>query len=233
MERSTLPLWGVTIARECSLLCFIALARVEDFVGVSPDWCRELGWEYGAHLLPHDAKVVEWGSDRTRLEQMVARIKESGGTLGHFPRVVPNNPIDDGINAARQTLRQWWFDEGECSEGLKALRSYRKEWDEVHGTWKDKPRHDWASHEGHLMQDHVHMIISIPPKYAVSQVVGYIKGKSAIHLARVYGERKRSVGQHFWARGYYIVGWDEQAIREYIKNQEQEDMRLEQMNLWR
>ena len=90
--------------------------------------------------------------------------------------------------------------------------------------------------EGHLMPDHVHMMISIPPKYAVSQVVGYIKGKSAIHLARTYGERKRSfVGQPFWARGYYVstVGRDEQAIREYIKNQEQEDMRLEQLNLWR
>ena len=56
--------------------------------------------------------------------------------------------------------------------------------------------------EGHLMPDHVHMMIAIPPKYAVSQVVGFIKGKSAIHLARVYGERKRNfVGQHFWARG--------------------------------
>ena len=90
--------------------------------------------------------------------------------------------------------------------------------------------------EGHLMPDHVHMMISIPPKYAVSQVVGYIKGKSAIHLARVSGERKRNfVGQHFWARGYYVstVGRDEQAIREYIKNQEQEDKRLEQLNLWR
>jgi putative transposase len=86
------------------------------------------------------------------------------------------------------------------------------------------------------MLDHVHMMISIPPKYAVSQVVGFIKGKSAIHLARVYGEQKRNfVGQHFWARGYYVsaVGRDEQAIREYIRNQEQEDMRLEQMNLWR
>ena len=89
--------------------------------------------------------------------------------------------------------------------------------------------------EGHLMPDHVHMMISVPPKYAVSQVVGYIKGKSAIHLARTYGERKRSfVGQHFWARGYYVstVGRDEQAIREYIRNQEQEDMRLDQLNLW-
>ena len=90
--------------------------------------------------------------------------------------------------------------------------------------------------EGHLMPDHVHMLISIPPKYAVSNVVGYIKGKSAIHLARVYGERKRNfVGQHFWARGYFVstVGRDETAIRDYIRNQEKEDQRLEQLQLWR
>ena len=90
--------------------------------------------------------------------------------------------------------------------------------------------------QGHLMADHVHMMISIPPKYAVSQVVGFIKGKSAIHLARTYGERKRNfVGQHFWARGYFVstVDRDEAAIREYIKNQEQEDKRLDQLNLWR
>ena len=86
-----------------------------------------------------------------------------------------------------------------------------------------------------LMPDHVHMLVSIPPKYSVSQVVGFIKGKSAIHLARVYGERKRNfVGQHFWARGYFVstVGRDESVIREYIKNQEQEDKRLDQLNLW-
>jgi putative transposase len=90
--------------------------------------------------------------------------------------------------------------------------------------------------EGHLVADHVHMLISIPPKYAVSQVVGFIKGKSAIHLARVYGERKRNfVGQHFWARGYFVstVGRDQEVIREYIKKQEAEDTRLEQLNLWR
>ena len=89
--------------------------------------------------------------------------------------------------------------------------------------------------EGHLMPDHVHMMIAIPPKHAVSQVIGYIKGKSAIHLARVYGERKRNfVGQHFWARGFYVstVGRDEQAVREYIREQEEEDKRLEQMGLW-
>ena len=90
--------------------------------------------------------------------------------------------------------------------------------------------------EGHLMPDHVHMMLAIPPKHAVSQVVGYIKGKSAIHLARVYGERKRNfVGQHFWARGYFVstVGRDEATIRAYIRHQEQEDQRLEQMNLLR
>ena len=90
--------------------------------------------------------------------------------------------------------------------------------------------------EGHLLSDHVHMLIAIPPKNAVAQVVGFIKGKSAIHLARVYGERKRNfVGQHFWARGFFVntVGRDEQAIRAYIRNQEKEDQRLEQMNLWR
>ena len=78
-------------------------------------------------------------------------------------------------------------------------------------------------------------MISIPPKYSVSQVIGYIKGKSAIHLARVYGEKKRNfVGQHFWARGYFVstVGRNEEVIRQYIKNQEAEDKRLDQLRLW-
>ncbi|MCK1571221.1 IS200/IS605 family transposase [Bradyrhizobium sp. 174] len=90
--------------------------------------------------------------------------------------------------------------------------------------------------EVHLMPDHVHMMLAIPPKYAVSEVIGYIKGKSAIHLARVYGERKRNfVRQHFWARGYFVstVGRDEAVIREYIRKQETEDARLDQLNMWR
>ena len=88
--------------------------------------------------------------------------------------------------------------------------------------------------EGHLMRDHVHMLIAIPPKYAVSQVIGYIKGKSAIHIARTYAERRRNfVGQHFWARGYFVstVGRDEAQIRDYIRRQEQEDKRIEQLRL--
>jgi putative transposase len=90
--------------------------------------------------------------------------------------------------------------------------------------------------EGHLMPDHVHMLISIPPRYAVAQVIGIIKGKSAIHLARVYGERKKNfVGENFWARGYLVstVGRDEKVIRDYIRHQDAEDKRLDQMNLWR
>ena len=90
--------------------------------------------------------------------------------------------------------------------------------------------------EGHLMADHVHMMLSIPPKYSVSGVVGYIKGKSAIHVARTFMERKRNfVGQHFWARGYFVstVGRDERIIREYIRKQEEADTRLDQLGLWR
>ena len=88
--------------------------------------------------------------------------------------------------------------------------------------------------EGHLMPDHIHMLISIPPKYSVASVVGFIKGKSAIHIARSFmGRRKSFVGQHFWARGYFVstVGLDEALVREYIKKQEQEDRRLDQLKL--
>ena len=90
--------------------------------------------------------------------------------------------------------------------------------------------------EGHLMPDHVHMMLSIPPKYAVSQVIGFMKGKSAIHIAREFGERRRNfVGQHFWARGYFVstVGRDEAVIRQYIRDQEKEDRRLDQIDLLR
>ena len=88
--------------------------------------------------------------------------------------------------------------------------------------------------EGHLMSDHVHMMISIPPKYSVAQVIGYIKGKSAIHIAREFAGRTRNfVGQSFWARGYFVstIGRDEVVIREYIRKQEEEEMRLEQLRL--
>src|SRR6056297_2057099 len=88
--------------------------------------------------------------------------------------------------------------------------------------------------EGHVMPDHVHMMISISLKYAVEQVVGYLKGKSAIHIARQFaGKTRNYVGQHFWARGYFAstVGRDEQVISAYIRHQEAEDRRIDQMRL--
>ena len=100
--------------------------------------------------------------------------------------------------------------------------------------------HEWARQkacrieEGHLLPDHVHVLISIPPKYAVAQVVGFLKGKSAIHIARIFSGRRRNfVGQQFWARGYYVstVDKDEQAVRQYIREQEVTDRQLDQLNL--
>ena len=89
--------------------------------------------------------------------------------------------------------------------------------------------------EGHLMGDHVHMLVAIPPKYSVSQVVGYIKGKSAIHIARTYAGKKRNfVGQNFWARGYYVstVGRDEETARKYIQKQETADKKIDELELF-
>ena len=89
--------------------------------------------------------------------------------------------------------------------------------------------------EGHLMPDQVHMLISIPPKYSVAQVVGFIKGKSAIHVAREFlGRKKNFTGQSFWARGYFVstVGRDEETIRKYIKKQVAEDQRIDQLQLF-
>ena len=98
--------------------------------------------------------------------------------------------------------------------------------------------HELAGHkeskivEGHLLLDHVHMCLSIPPKHAVAHVVGYMKGKSAIHIARKFGGRQRNfTGENFWARGYFVstVGLDEGMVRAYIRNQEKDDKRYDQM----
>jgi len=88
--------------------------------------------------------------------------------------------------------------------------------------------------EGHAMPDHVHLCLSIPPKYSVANTVGFLKGKSAIRIHREFlGREKNFTGLHFWARGYCVstVGLDEQVIREYIRNQENEEKRQEQMQL--
>ena len=86
--------------------------------------------------------------------------------------------------------------------------------------------------EGHIMADHVHMLMSVPPKLAVSSVVGYLKGKSAIHVARHFLKRERNyAGQRLWARGYFVdtVGRNTEVITKYIREQEREDQRLDQL----
>ena len=90
--------------------------------------------------------------------------------------------------------------------------------------------------EGHLRPDQVHMLVSIPPKYAVAAIGGYLKGKSAIPIALTYrGKERNFSGEHFWGRGYVAstVGADEQAVRAYIRDQEQEDIRLDQLKLFK
>jgi hypothetical protein len=109
---------------------------------------RRTGCAYGTHIFPHDVRVKEWGSSRTRIEQFVASDLDTRIDA----RVAPRHLKDDAINAARQTLNICWFDAAECSEGLKALRSYRKEWDEEKGIWRDTPRHDQASHGADAFQ---------------------------------------------------------------------------------
>lgn len=88
--------------------------------------------------------------------------------------------------------------------------------------------------EGRLVVDRVHMLISIPPKYAVAQVIGFIKGKSAIWIARKSGRQRNFTGQNFWASGYCVstTGLDEDVVREYIKKQEDEDKKLNQLKMF-
>ena len=130
----------------------------------------------------------------------------------------------------------------ECKYHLTWIPKYRKK--ELFGDLRNHlgevlrelaRRRECEILEGHLMPDHAHMLISIPPKCAVSQVVGFIKGKSAIHIAReVFGDRKNITGHKFWARGFHVstVGKDEEVIRKYIKEQEREDRRIDQLSLY-
>jgi len=88
--------------------------------------------------------------------------------------------------------------------------------------------------EGRMVGDHVHMVISIPPKYAVAQVIGYIKGKSAIWVARTCGRKRNFIGQNFWARGYCVstIGLDDETVCDYVRRQEEEDKKLDQLKMF-
>ncbi len=88
--------------------------------------------------------------------------------------------------------------------------------------------------EGTMKVDHVHVLVSIPPKYSVAQVVGYVKGKSAIWVARMMGRQRNFLGQNFWARGYCVstIGLDEVTIQEYIRTREEVDKKLDQLKMF-
>ncbi len=107
---------------------------LEHYVGM----LKAKGYRYGEDVVPHDAKVRELGTGRTRVETLIA--------LGRKPRVVPDHKLMDGINAVRETLPRCWFDETRCEAGIDALRQYRSEYDEKDLVFDDKPKHDWTSH---------------------------------------------------------------------------------------
>ena len=89
-------------------------------------------------------------------------------------------------------------------------------------------------HEGHLMPDHVHLLVSIPPKYSVSSVMGYLKGKSALMIFERHANLKYKYGnRHFWCEGYYVstVGLNEETIRKYIAEQEQRDQAMDRLSV--
>lgn len=130
----------------------------------------------------------------------------------------------------------------ECKYHVVWIPKYRKKklfvelWQHLGEVFRELAKQkECRVEEGHLLPDHVHMMLSIPPKYSVSSVIGFLKGKSAIHIARVFvGRRRNYTGQSFWARGYYVstVGKDETAVRKYIVEQETADRELDQLGMF-
>lgn len=140
-------------------------------------YAAELGsrpYQYGNDYVPHDAKVRELGTGRTRVETLIG--------MGRKPVLVPNHKVMDGINAARMTIPLCWFDAAKCADGIEALRQYRAEFDEKLRTFKDAPRHDWASHSAdayrYLAMAYREMVPEAapkpPPKWPLDQTADEI-----------------------------------------------------------
>ena len=149
--------WDIGVSDNTAIWCFQILhesVRIVGFLessgeGLSfyldklQDMAIERWWKYGSHHLPADISVREWGTGKSRVEQMMMEVSKRH--LGKRVARVPNITVDDGINAVRQLLGRCTFDAGPCAEGLSCLRSYRKDWNEEMGTWRDRPRHDCNS----------------------------------------------------------------------------------------
>ena len=117
------------------------VGHIEDSGKALPHYVKALnatGYTFGHDFVPHDAKVRELGTGRTRVETLIS--------LGRKPRLVADHKVDDGINALRVMFSRIWWDKDACSAGIEALRQYRTDYDEKLKTFKDKPRHDWTSH---------------------------------------------------------------------------------------
>lgn len=99
---------------------------------------QDRGYKYGEHIFPHDAQVRELGTGKSRVETLQG--------LGIRPRIAPKLSVEDGINAVRRILPKCWFDRDKTAEGIKALRQYRREWDDKRKVFYERPLHDWASH---------------------------------------------------------------------------------------
>lgn len=114
---------------------------LEHYARVLQEKAQERGWTYGTHYLPHDGKHRRLGLNTDSVEQMA-------NSIGIRPTYIVPRVANDtaGIEASRRYIRQCWFDEAHTAEGIKCLDNFRKEWDEDRGVWRDKYRHDWASH---------------------------------------------------------------------------------------
>ena len=113
---------------------------------------------------------------------------------------------------------------GEVGESVRVIIKQLCEWKKVEIL------------EGNVQADHIHLVVSFPPKYAISEVVGFLKGKSAIKMFDMHSELKRRFwGRHFWAKGYCVstVGLDEEQIRKYVRWQLKKDKTMDQLKMWK
>lgn len=128
------------------------------------DILQKRGYRYGRHHLPHDVEVKELGTGRSRLETL--------RTLGLDAQVVRKLSVEDGINAVRRILPRCWFDRDRCPEGIKALRQYRREWDDIRKVFVDRPLHDWCADGADAMR---YLAVSLQEPRLVNTSANYPK----------------------------------------------------------
>lgn len=159
-------------------------ANSGEVMGHYLDWLQkrgeERGYVYGTHYVPHDIRVVEWsGSGLQRIEVMLRECRKR--QIGK-PEKVPDHSIEDRHNATRMMIAISQYDEAECGEGIKCLKNHRKEWDEEHGCWRDKPRKDWTIHgaDSHGYASIVYRDLKPEPIVAPGRMLSIADGVNAL-----------------------------------------------------